>query len=447
MSTVDVSPSPEIRYAKNGEIHIAYMIYGEGPNDLVWVPGFASHIELVQEHPFAAKGRQRLGKFARVIAFDKRGTGLSDRGHAVAPLEDYANDVGIVMDDAGVERAAVLGISEGGSIAALFAAMFPERVSALIIYGGWPRIVQAPDFPIGIPSDMLAQFIDYLAGNWGTPVGLDRFAPSIKDDPEMQEWWARYRRLSASPSDVRAMLQMYSTLDVRDILPTIRVPTLVLHRKGDEVAPVEAGRYLADHIPGARYVELEGTDHMMWTQTPDQIVGEIEEFLTGARQAPELTRKLSTVLFTDIVGSTETAAGMGDKAWRELLQRHDAMIRRALESSSGREIKSTGDGFLAIFDGPSAAIRSAEAIRGGASGLGLTVRAGVHTGEIELMGDDIGGLAVHIARRVGDLAGSDEIWVSGTVPGVAVGSGIEFEERGTHSLKGVPGDWSLFSVR
>jgi pimeloyl-ACP methyl ester carboxylesterase/class 3 adenylate cyclase len=442
-----VSFTNEISYTKNGEVHLAYTTWGAGPIDLVWVPGFISHIEVAFENPHMVKLRERLGSFARVITFDKRGTGLSDRGIGVAPLEDYANDVVAVMDAAGVEKAAILGVSEGGSIGALFAATYPQRTSALIIYGGWARVAKSEDFPIGVPTEVLEAGVEFLAQKWGTGVGLRAWAPSVADDFDERQWWARFQRLAASPSDVRSIVTMTQRIDVRHVLPVISAPTLVLHRKDDRMVAAAGGRYLADHIPGAKYVELEGIDHFLWIGNQDEVVGEIEEFLTGGRHAPEPTRKLSTVLFTDIVGSTETAAAMGDTAWRDLLERHDSMIRRTLERFSGQEIKSTGDGFLAIFEGPTAAIRGADAIRGGASGLGCSVRAGIHTGEIELMGKDIGGLAVHIARRVGDLAGPGEIWVSPTVPGLAVGSGIEFEDRGSHSLKGVPGDWPLYSVR
>ena len=441
-----MSPSPDIRYTKNGDVHLAYSVFGAGAIDLVIVPGFVSHLEAGLENAAFAKYVERLTSFARIAAFDKRGTGLSDRGTGVDALEEYATDVGAVMDAAGFDRAAIFGVSEGGSIATLFTAMFPERISALIVYGGWPKVVRSDDFPIGVPREVLDAGVDYIADKWGTGVGLSAWAPSIGKDPEERKWWARFQRLAASPNDVRSIIKMYQEIDIRHVLPVIDAPTLILHRKDDRMVPATSGRWLADHIPGAKYVELEGADHFPWTGDQEELIGQIEEFLTGARHAPEPTRKLSTVLFTDIVGSTQTAATMGDTAWRDLLERHDSMIRRTLDRFSGREIKSTGDGFLAIFDGPTAAIRGAQAISGGASGLGCAVRAGIHTGEIELMGQDIGGLAVHIARRVGDLAGPGEIWVSATVPGLAVGSGIEFTDRGTHDLKGVPGEWPLYSV-
>ena len=437
---------PEIHYAKSGEVSIAYSVHGDGPFDLVAVPGFVSHLEFGWEEPTFARVLERLGSFARVIGFDKRGTGLSDRGIGVASLEEYVSDVRSVMDAVGSEQAALWGISEGGAIAALFAATHPERVRALVIYGGWARVAWAPDYPFGIQKELLESGANFVADTWGTGVGLSAWAPSLGKDPRMRQWWAQFQRLAASPRDVREIMSLYASIDVRQALPTITAPALVLHRKGDLIVTVESGRYLASHIPGAKYLELDGADHFPWTEDADSVLGEVEEFLTGMRQGPEPTRRLATVLFTDIVGSTQRMSEIGDRKWRDLLERHDGMVRRALSRFSGQEVNTTGDGFLALFDGPSAAIRCADAIRGGASGLGCGVRIGVHTGEIEEMGQDVGGLAVNIARRVADLAGGGEIWVSGTVPGLVVGSGIEFKELGSRSLKGISGDWPLFSV-
>lgn len=436
----------DIRYARNGGVSIAYAVAGEAELDLVVVPGFISHLEMALELPSFALFFERLMSFARVIAFDKRGTGLSDRGVGVAPLEEYVSDVEAVMDAAGSEKSGLLGVSEGGSIAALFAATRPERTAALVIYGGWGRVAWAADYTLGVPPEALDASADYLVERWGTGVGLRAWAPSVGDDPVTRQWWAQLQRLAASPGDVRSILSLYREIDVRHALPSISAPTLVIHRKDDRMVPVEGGRYLSEHIPGAKHVELPGSDHFIWTEDAESVLGEIEEFLTGVRHAPQPTRRLATVLFTDIVGSTETASTLGDTEWRKLLERHDEMVRRALARFGGREIKSTGDGFLAVFEGPTAAIRCADAIRGGASGLGCEIRAGVHTGEIEIIGEDIGGIAVNIARRVADRAGPGEIWVSGTVPGVAVGSGIRFEDRGETELKGVPNPWPLFSV-
>ncbi|MGH9196827.1 MAG: adenylate/guanylate cyclase domain-containing protein, partial [Acidimicrobiia bacterium] len=395
---------PEIHYAKNGDVNIAYTVTGEGPLDLVLVPGFVSHAEALWEDQRVARFVERLGTFAKLVTFDKRGTGLSDRGVAFN-VDDYASDIGAVMDAVGLERAAIFGVSEGASAAVLFTATYPERSSALVVFGGFTRVAEAPDYPIGISSEQLQKSADYLADRWGTGVSLGAWAPSLADDVGYRQQWARFQRLAASPRDVRSVMLGYKEIDVRAALPAISAPTLVLHRKGDRMVPVELGRYIADHIADAKFVELEGSDHFIWTDDSEAVVDEVEEFLTGARRAPEPTRKLATVLFTDIVGSTELASSLGDLGWRDLLERHDAMIRRALDRFSGREIKTTGDGFLAVFESPTAAIRAGEAINGGASGIGCEVRVGIHTGEIELLGQDVGGIGVHIARRVADLAG------------------------------------------
>lgn len=438
---------PEILYAKSGDVSIAYSVFGDGPFDLVVVPGFVSHLEFAFQEPDLARFFDRLGSFARVILFDKRGTGLSDRGIGVASLEEYVGDVRSVMDAVGSKSAALFGVSEGGSIAALFAATHPDRVRALVIYGGWARVTWAPDYPIGIQKEILESGASYVADKWGTGVGLSAWAPSVANNARVRQWWAQFQRLAASPRDVREIIGLYASLDVRQALPTITASTLVIHRKDDIMVTVESGRYLADHIPETKYVELDGADHFPWTADADSILGEIEEFLTGIRQGPEPARRLATVLFTDIVGSTERMSAMGDRKWRDLLESHDAMVRRAFSRFAGKEVNTTGDGFLALFDGPTAAIRCADAIRGGASGLDCDVRIGIHTGEVEEMGEDISGLAVNIARRVADLTGAGQIWVSGTVPGLVVGSGIEFIEEASRTLKGIPGEWSLFSVK
>ncbi|MFY9614765.1 MAG: adenylate/guanylate cyclase domain-containing protein [Candidatus Dormiibacterota bacterium] len=409
------------------------------------VPGFVSHSDAAWDFPPIARLFERLGTFARVVVFDKRGTGASDRGVELT-IEGYVADLKAVMDACDLKQPAILGISEGGSAALLFAATYPERTSALIVYGGYARLATAPDYPLGATSEQLLASADYVAERWGTGVGLRGWAPSLGSDDESRRFWGQFQRLAASPRDIKAIMSAYAFLDVRPALGAISAPTLVIHRKGDIMVPVALGRYIADNVSGAKFLELEGSDHLFFAGDPDQIVDAVEEFLTGARHAPEPTRRLATVLFTDIVGSTERASSLGDETWRTTLERHDAMVRRALARFSGREIKSTGDGFLAIFEGPTAAIRCAESIRGGAMGLGLDVRIGIHTGEIELMGDDVGGIGVHIASRVADLPGPGEIWVSATVPGVVVGSGIEFAERGSHTLKGIPGTWPIFAV-
>lgn len=437
---------PEMRYTRNGDISLAYWVMGEGAFDLVVIPGFISHFELAMEDPLVARFVNRLASFCRLVFFDKRGTGLSDRGVAPVTLEDYVGDVAAVMDAAGSERAALMGISEGGPTAIAFAATYPARASALVLYGSYARVLEDTDYPVGLPRELVAQGAEHIVERWGTGVGLNAFAPSIGDDPRAREWWARMQRMAAGPGDVRAIMNSYYLIDVRYALPTVSIPTLILHRKGDRLVPVELGRHLADKILDAKYVELDGSDHFFWTENAGAILEEIEEFLTGVRHGPEPTRKLATTMFGDIVGSTELAARVGDSAWRELLQRQDAMVRRTLDRFSGREVKTLGDGFLATFEGSTSAIRCAGAIRDGATGLGLGVKLGIHTGEIELIGDDIAGIAVHIAHRVADLAGPGEIWVSATVPGVVAGSGVEFLDRGAHGLKGVPDEWRLFSV-
>lgn len=436
----------EINYARSGDISIAYSVIGSGPIDLVLIPGFESHLEFAQEDPDMSRLVDGLASFTRLITFDKRGTGLSDRGAIERTIERYMADTLAVMDAAGSESPAIFGVSEGGATALLFAATYPERTSQLIVYGGFARVAQAPDYPQGLPAEVILASADFAAEHWGTGVGLSAWAPSQGQDEAARRRWAQFQRLTATPRDVKATITAYAYIDVRHALSAIGAPTLVLHRREDRMVPIDWGRYIADHIPGAKFVELEGADHLPFTGHSEAIIEEVQEFLTGARVGSKPTRKLATILFTDIVGSTGLAASLGDKEWRAVLERHDAMIRRALERFSGKEIKTTGDGFLALFEGPTAAIRCAQAVVGGASALGCEVRAGLHTGEVEVAGEDVSGIAVHIARRVADLAGTGEIWVSSTVPGVVFGSGVEFDNRGTHSLKGVPGEWSLHSV-
>ena len=430
---------PETRYAKAGDgVHIAYQVTGAGPLDVVMVPGFVSHVELAWEMPFYAFMLRRLGSFARVISFDKRGTGLSDRTADVATLEQRMDDVRTVMDAVGVDRVALWGISEGGPMALLFAATYPERTAALVLQGTFARLDQAPD--------QLA-FIAEWEEQWGTgEVLATYYFPSAADDRGMREKFARWERNGASPGAMVAVLKMIQAIDVRSILPTISVPTLVVHCTGDRAVPVEDGRYLADHIPGARCIELPGDDHLTLREGDHGVFDDIEEFLTGTRPEPEFDRVLKTVLFTDIVKSTERVVSMGDRRWRELLDAHDAAVRRELERFRGQEVKTTGDGFLACFDGPVRAIRCARAITDGARTLGIEVRAGLHTGECETRGDDLAGVAVHIAARVASLAQAGEVLCSRTVTDLVAGSGIAFADRGVHALKGVPGTWQTFAV-
>jgi pimeloyl-ACP methyl ester carboxylesterase/DNA-binding SARP family transcriptional activator len=439
---------PETHYAKAGDgVHIAYQVTGAGPLDVVMVPGFVSHVELAWEMPFYASMFRRLGSFARVISFDKRGTGLSDQAADVPTLEQRMDDVRTVMDTAGVDRVALWGISEGGPMALLFAATYPERTTALVLQGSFARIAEAPDHQIGFPPEPLAAFIAEFEEQWGTgEVLANYYFPSAAGDPAMRERFARWERNGASPGAMVAVLKMSQAIDVRSILATISVPTLVVHCTGDPAVPVEHGRHLAEHIPGARYIELPGDDHLTIREGDHGVFDDIEEFLTGTRPEPEIDRVLKTVLFTDIVKSTERAASMGDRRWHELLDAHDAAVRAELEHFRGQEVQITGDGFLACFDGPARAIRCALAITERSRTLGIEVRAGLHTGECETRGDNLAGVAVHIAARVAAIAHAGEVLCSRTVTDLVAGSGICFVDRGVHSLKGVPGTWQTFAV-
>ena len=437
--------APETRYAKSGDLSIAYAAYGDGP-DLVVAPGFISHLEVTREEPALAHFYDRLATFRRVITFDKRGTGLSDPVPDAPSLEENVEDLRAVMDAAGSERADVVGVSEGGAMAALFAAVDPERTRSLVLYGTFARVLWAPDYPWGVSAELHAQLLELAEARWGDGVGLSAWAPSCADDVRMRAWWARFQRTAASPGMAHKVLALYPQIDIRAALGTIGVPTLVLHRRDDRMVNVAMGRYLAEHIPGAKLVELDGADHLFWVGDADAILDEIEEFLTGVRRGPEPDRVLATVLFTDLVGSTEHAVELGDTRWRYLLESHQAQVRRQLERFRGREIKTTGDGFLATFDGPARAIRCAQAVVDQSRGLGLETRAGVHTGECELIGDDVGGIAVHIAARVAALAEAGEVLVSSTVRDLVAGSGLTFADRGVHALKGVPDEWRLFAV-
>jgi pimeloyl-ACP methyl ester carboxylesterase len=436
----------ETRYADSHGVSIAYQVHGEGPLDLVFVPGFVSHVELFWDDPSTARFLRRLTSFARVVIWDKRGQGLSDRTGRPPTLEDSMDDLEAVLAAAGCERPAIFGISEGGPMSTLFAATHPERVSSLVLYGTYARMLKAPDFPQGIPEEALARWGEVVKRDWGGPVGVGLWAPSVEGDSDFERWWSRLLRYGTSPAGAVALMDLYREIDVRGVLPAIDVPTLVLQRRDDRISQVGQGRYLAEAIPGAKYVELEGTDHLPVTGDQDALLDEVEEFLVGSRRGSEPERALATVLFTDIVGSTERAAELGDRAWRQVLERHDAAVRRQLDLYRGREVKTMGDGFLATFDGPARAIRCARALQEEMARLGLEVRAGIHTGEVELIGDDVGGMAVNIGARIGALAGSGEVLVSSTVRELVVGSGLEFADRGIQTLKGAPGEWRLFAV-
>jgi pimeloyl-ACP methyl ester carboxylesterase len=440
---------PETRYTRSGDVNIAYQVVGDGPRDLVFVPGWVSHIEYMWEEPSFAAFLRRLASFSRLILFDKRGTGLSDRvpNTELPTLEQRMDDVRAVMDAVGSERAALLGISEGGPMCLLFGATYPDRTTALIMIGAYARRIWAPDQPWAASEEQYEAFIEEVRRDWGGPVGLAIRAPSRADDAAFTRWWATYLRMSASPGAAEALTRMNGPIDVRHVLPVVQAPTLILHRTGDRSLPVEGARYMAEHIAGASYVELDGDDHLPFVGDQDAILDEVEQFLTGVRHGPEPDRVLATILFTDIVGSTERAADLGDRRWRELLEAHHATVRRELERFRGHEVDTAGDGFLATFDGPARAIRCATAIRDGVSALGLEVRAGLHTGECELHGDSVAGIAVHLGARVAALAGPSEVLVSGTVKDLVAGAGIEFDDRGTHDLKGVPGEWRVYAVR
>jgi pimeloyl-ACP methyl ester carboxylesterase len=441
-----MASTPKTQYTKSGDLHIAYQVTGAGPLDLVFVPGFVSHLECQRDHPWSAHFFERLGSFSRLIRFDKRGTGLSDRVGGTPTLEQRMDDVRAVMDAVGVERAALFGVSEGGPMSLLFAATYPERTSALVLYGSYARRDWAPDNPGGHTEEEWRSIINAIETGWGEGGDMNLRSPSVAGDESFRQWAATYQRLAASPGGAIAIIEMNRQIDVRPILSAVRVPTLVVHRTGDRTIRLAQGRYLAEHMPGARLVELPGDDHIPWVADSDAILDEVEEFLTGARRATESDRVLATVLFTDVVGSTEKAAALGDRRWHELLDSYYSLARRELTRFRGREVDTAGDGFFAAFDGPARAIRCAEAISKGVRPLGIEVRAGLHTGECEVIGEKVGGIAVHIGARVASLARAGEVLVSNTVKDLVAGSGIGFEDRGTQTLKGVPGDWRLFAV-
>ncbi len=433
---------PDTHYAKCGDLQIAYQVFGEGNVNLVIVPPFVSNVENFWDEPDFARWLQRLGSFARVLMFDKRGTGLSDRVNELPGLDSRIDDLRGVMDAAGFEKAAVMGMSEGGSLAALYAATYPQRCDALVFYGCFAR------FASWLPTkEALDAFLGYIDQHWGTGGSLPLFGPTRGGGAAFQRWWGKFERLGASPSAAKALMRMNSQIDVSDILSAIRVPTLVVHRTDDVTINIEGGRYLAKNIPGARLVELPGTDHIPFIgDNAAEILDAIEEFLTGSKKTVVPDRVLATVLFTDIVGSTEKAAELGDRRWRDLLDRHNAIIRRNISRFRGRETNKTGDGFLITFDGPARAVRCACAIADEIRSIGVEIRAGLHTGECEEIDDNIGGIAVHIGARVAALAAPSQVLASSTVRDLVAGSGLRFIDRGEHSLKGVPGEWRVYAV-
>ncbi len=438
---------PVARYARSGDLHIAYTVHGDGPVDLVWIPPWISQVEYLWSDPALEAVMERLTQFARVITFDRRGSGLSDPLHGAPTLEEQMDDVLAVMDAAGSTEAAICATLEGGPMAVLFGATHPDRTRALILYATFSRAIWAEDHRWAWHAEERDAKMQQSIDHWGEGLVAGSVAPSRMGDPRFMEWAGRLERLAASPGTIKRIFELIGKFDVRDVLPSIRVPTLVMHRREDTFIKVEHSRYIAEHVPGARYVELEGRDNMFAVGDSESIMGEIEEFLTGERHVSEPDRMLATVMFTDIVDSTRRAADLGDRDWQDLLGRHDQLFRRALDRHRGREIKHMGDGFLATFDGPARAIRCAASITDAVADLGLELRAGLHTGELEVRrDDDLGGLAVNIAARVMGMADGGEVLVSSTVKDLVAGSGIDFEDRGTHELRGVPGDWRLFRV-
>jgi class 3 adenylate cyclase len=440
---------PETRYARRGDIHVAYEVLGESEIDLVFVSEWFFHLEGRPEIPSLARFLRRLSSFSRLISFDKYGIGLSDPAPAgsLPPLEEWMDDVRAVMDAAGSERAAILGAGEGGIMAALFAATHPDRTSSLILGNSAARLSWAPNYPIGMPAEQQEMLIRLVEQTWGTAEFAASNNPSLAQDPSIQPEVARYMRLAASPATAAAVIRMLLQLDIRPILPSIRVPTLVMHRRDiTGWLTIDNGRYLAEHIQGARFVELPGADYGLELGDVDSVVDEIQEFLTGKPAAIDTDRVLATVLFTDIVGSTERSAALGDQRWRDVLDAHDRLAERQLARYRGTLVKATGDGVIATFDGPARAIWCALALRDGLRSLGVEIRGGVHCGEIERRGPDVSGLAVHIAARVQAEARPGEVLVTRTVKDLVGGAQIAFVDRGPHALKGVPDEWQLFAV-
>jgi pimeloyl-ACP methyl ester carboxylesterase/class 3 adenylate cyclase len=438
--------TPETRYAKSGDVNIAYQTVGEGNVDLVFVPGWVSHIEYAWEEPSFAPFLERMSRFSRLILLDRRGTGLSDPVDQLPTLEERMDDLRTVMDAAGSERAFLFGISESGPMCVLFAATYPERTAGLVLCNTFARNVYADDHQWAPTPELMGRLQEAIEKDWGTGITPKLFAPSRAQDDAFVCSWGRFERCAVSKGAMRKILGMIADTDVRQVLPSIRVPTLVVHRSGDRATRVEGGRYLAEHIPGSRLVEVPGVDHFPWVGNTEAILDEVEHFVTGTRRGPEVDRILATVLFTDIVDSTKHLAELGDRRWRDLLAQFYAIMRRDIERFRGREIDTTGDGLFATFDGPARAIRCAIAARHAIGSLGIAIRAGLHTGECEVLGDKISGIAIHLGARVCGAADTNEVLVSSTVKDLVAGSGLCFTDRGVHELKGIPDMWRLYAV-
>lgn len=448
MTGQSASAVPETRYADSGGVSIAYQVLGDGPIDLVFVPGFASHLEHAWQHPKLAHFYHRLASFSRLTLLDKRGTGLSDRvsPNDIPGIEQRKDDLKAVMDEVGINRAALVGVSDGGPLAMLFAATYPERTESLVLVNTYSKRIRSDDHQEALTPEAYGDFVREASEHWGQPVAAELLAPGSANDPRFRDWWGAALRMSMSPGAARAMLEMNSDIDVRAALSAIHVPTLIVHRTGDMATPVEGGRFLAAEIEGARIVELPGDDHFPWLGDADAVLEAIEEFVTGERSGLVPNVALASMLFTDIVSSTKKAADLGDREWTALLKTHDSLVQGAVSRFEGREVKHTGDGSLSVFEGPARGARCWLYLRDRLHDIGLSIRGGLHTSEIELVNGDLRGLGVHIAARLMGLAAPDELIVSSVVHDLSAGSGLTFAERGVHELKGVPGAWHVYGV-
>ncbi|UCI33241.1 adenylate/guanylate cyclase domain-containing protein [Mesorhizobium sp. B4-1-4] len=437
---------PETRYARCGDVTIAYQVVGDGPTDLLYAQGWLSNVEYAWESPEYARFLTGLSRFSRLIFFDKRGTGMSDRNVGFPTLEQRTEDINAVLDAVGSKQAALFGVSEGGNMTSLFAATYPERVSALVLYGCFARSKWAADYPWGRTDEEIEKYVASLLDNWGRPFDLDDGAPSVAGDPVVQSWFAAYLRFSASPHAAELIDRLNYEIDIRAILPAIHVPSLVLHRAGDRWRAVDEGRYLAEHIPGAEFRLLPGDDHVPFYGDQDELIGQVEEFVTGTRTTAKPERALMTLLMTDIVDSTKTLSAVGDERWRSILEQLDFNVSRRVAALGGQKIKHTGDGYLLTFAGPTPAIECAKALARDAKSLGLALRTGVHIGECERRGDDLSGLAVHLTARIMAEAAPNAILASRTVKDLAVGSGLDFTLLGHREMKGIPEGWELYAL-